>query len=91
MTDDGRLTVHAVHYNSSIANAIEHFKACGFEGIADMRKGDPINCNEARTEVQATARRGGGQWYYQGNYDWNVGNDCRIYTFTCDVMPEDRG
>ena len=94
MTDDtgGRIWVNAVHYDKpTLAEVQQYFESLGFEGIQDLRKSDAVNCNTARSNVVATEKRGGPKWYYQGNYDVNVGSPCRIYTFTCDVMPADRG
>ena len=91
MSDNGKLTVNGVHYDLPINEAIKHFESLGFEGIANMRKGQPVNCLQARWDVINSEKKGGPKWFYVGDYDATVGKACRIYTFDCDVMPSDRG
>ena len=94
MTDDtgGRIWVNAVHYDkSTLAEAQRDLEGFGFQGIRDLSKGDAVDCNEARKEVKATEAAGGHRWWYSGPRDYNLGTPCRIYTFSCDVIPDSRG
>lgn len=88
----GLLTVNAVHYHDRTPQeARDYFESIGFRGIRSIEKSAPINCNTARTEVRATADRGGPAWHYRGNYDATSGQACSIYTIVCAAMPADRG
>ena len=92
MSDEngGLLTVNAVHYDTSLAEARKHFEDQGFRGIESITKSKPINCNEARTEVSDTAKAGGPDWWWQGAWDYSAGT-CAIYTIVCAVMSPNRG
>ena len=90
--DAGLLTVNTVHYHDrTTEQARSYFEGLGFRGISSISKSAPINCNDARTEVRATADRGGPEWHYRGNYDATTGAACAIYTIVCAAMPADRG
>lgn len=88
----GLLTVNAVHYHDRTdQEARDYFVSIGFRGIQSISKSAPINCNDARQEVRATADRGGAEWHYRGSYDATTGQACSIYTIVCAVMPAARG
>ena len=87
MSDEngGLLTVNAVHYDTTLEAAREHFESQGFRGIESITKSKPINCNTARQEVSDTAKEGGPDWWWQGAWDYSAGT-CAIYTVVCAVM-----
>ena len=88
------MKILAVHYKlDNEEEAVQHFIDLGFRGVRDLHiDPTPINCNSARTQVHdAAEKEEDTEWYFSGNYDWNTGNVCRIYTFTADVMPVNRG
>ena len=92
-SEDGVYHVLAVHYDiESVADMVKHFQDLGFVGVRNMHKDpEPINCNDARTEVYNAAKKTGAYWFFIGNYDATTGKACRIYRFDADGVPPNRG
>ena len=86
---DDSPTVYAVHYNTSIEDATKHFTDAGFNNVRSMVKQDPgCNCNNARKQVVAIAKRQGKKAFFQGGWDYSAGR-CAIYEFTYDSYTGD--
>ena len=80
---DDKLTCLGVHWNTGLEAAEKQFAEWGFRGISDFAKVAVMNGNAARTHVRDTvlSRKGSYRYYWQGSYDWGVGNDSAVYEF----------
>lgn len=70
-----------VHFNVSLEDAKKQFEDWGFNGIHNFTKEKVLNGNTAREDVIANAKEQNARYYFNGSYDWNVGNDAAIYRF----------
>ena len=70
-----------VHFNVSLEDAKKQFEDWGFNGIHNFTKEKVLNGNAAREDVIANAKEQNARYYFNGSYDWNVGNDAAIYRF----------
>lgn len=69
------------HWNTTLREAIDQFQRWGFNGIHEFSKERVLNGNDARNEVIANAKAQNAKYYFNGSYDWNVGDDSAVYRF----------
>ena len=82
----------AVHYIESATAAVDTFKnQFGFADVSDMKVGgDHMGCNDARTAaVDAWSQCKADKWFFRGNYDATVGNNCQLYFFDGEAVGEE--
>ena len=94
MSDNSNtIPVVGVHYKlDTVEEAVSHFENEGFVGITDMKINQPaLGCNDARTKAYNASKEDGSYWFFRGNYDATIGNNCFLYTFNCVATPESRG